>query len=115
MHFKLIVALVDDRHSEACLTAARDAGATGCTLISQARGEGIAPSKTFFGLNLKTQRDVLMFLVEEHLARHILEEIAEVGRFSESGGGIAFQLDVEDAVGVEHQIEKLTPIVEEEL
>jgi nitrogen regulatory protein PII len=115
MHFKLIVALVDDRHADECLTAAREAGATGCTSISQARGEGMNQSKTFFGLNLKTQRDVLLFLVEEHLSRHILETIAKVGHFNESGGGIAFQVDVEDAVGVEHQIEKLTPIVEEEL
>lgn len=115
MHFKLIVALVDDRHSEQCFAAAREAGATGCTFVSQARGEGMRQSKTFFGLNLKAQRDMLLFLVEEHLCRHILETIAEVGHFDESGGGIAFQIDVEDAVGVEHQIEKLTPLVEEEL
>ena len=115
MHFKLIIALVDDRHTDDCLKAARKAGATGCTRVSQARGEGMEESKSFFGLNLQSQRDVLLFLVEEHLSRHILETIAEVGRFGESGGGIAFQIDVEDAVGVEHQIEKLTPIVEEEL
>ncbi len=115
MRFKLIIALTEDRHSEDCLKAARQAGATGCTLINQARGEGIKQSRTFFGLNLQTQRDVLLFLVEEHLSRHILEKISEVGHFGEVGSGIAFQVDVEDAVGVGHQIEKLTPIVEEEL
>ena len=115
MHFKLIIALVDDGHSENCLKAARQAGATGCTQVSQARGEGMEQSKSFFGLNLQAQRDILLFLVEEHLSRHILETIARVGRFEESGGGIAFQIDVEDAVGVEHQIQKLTPLVEEEL
>jgi hypothetical protein len=30
------------------------------------------------------------------------------------GTGIAFQVDVEDAVGVEHQVESITPSLEEE-
>ena len=42
---------------------------------------------------------------EEHLSRSILETIARVGQFDETpGAGIAFQVDVEDAVGVSHQI-----------
>jgi nitrogen regulatory protein PII len=116
MHFKLLIALVEDNKTEQVLEAARNAGATGSTVINQARGEGIEKSKTFFGLNLETQRDVILFLVEEHLSRHILETIAQVGEFEEKPGtGIAFQIDVEDAVGVSHQIEELTSIVEEEL
>ena len=116
MHFKLLIALVEDNNTEPVLEAAREAGATGSTVISQARGEGIEKSKTFFGLNLETQRDVILFLVEEHLSRHILETIAQVGEFDDKPGtGIAFQIDVEDAVGVSHQIERLTSIVEEEL
>jgi nitrogen regulatory protein PII len=116
MHFKLLIALVEDNKTEPVLEAARDAGATGSTIISQARGEGVEKSKTFFGLNLETQRDVILFLVEEHLSRHILETIAQVGEFDDKPGtGIAFQIDVEDAMGVSHQIEELTSIVEEEL
>jgi hypothetical protein len=59
---------------------------------------------------------MLLFLVEEHLARHILEFIAEIGGFEKKpGAGIAFQLDVEDALGVSGQIRKLTDVVEEKL
>ena len=65
---------------------------------------------------METQRDVILFLVEEHLSRHILEKIAEVGEFeAKPGSGIAIQIDVEDAVGVTHQIEKLVDVVEAEL
>ena len=72
--------------------------------------------KTFFGLNLETQRDVILFLVEEHLSREILESIARVGEFDlKPGTGIAFQVDVEDAVGVVHQMAKLKEVVEDEL
>jgi len=116
MHFKLIIALVEDTKTDKIIDAARKAGATGATVISSARGEGLKPAKTFFGLNLETQRDVLLFLVEEHLSREILEHIEQVGAFDESPGtGIAFQVDVEDAVGVAHQVRTLTEKVEEEI
>ena len=116
MHFKLIIAFVEDSKTDTVMQAAREAGATGATIISNARGEGINKTKTFLGLSLETQRDVLLFLVEEHLSRHILEKIGEVGEFdSGPGTGIAMQIDVEDAVGVAHQVEELVHVVESEL
>ncbi|HEY9147585.1 MAG TPA: P-II family nitrogen regulator [Gammaproteobacteria bacterium] len=116
MHFKLLVALLEDDKTDKVLDAAREAGATGATVLNQARGEGMKQAKTFFGLSLETQRDMVMFLVEEHMSRKILERIAEVGEFDDKPGtGIAFQLDVEDAVGVVHQVQKLSAAVEEEL
>jgi nitrogen regulatory protein PII len=116
MRFKAIVVFVDDSKSDDILKAARDAGATGATVINNARGEGLRATRTFFGLTLETQRDVLLFLVEQNLSRKILEEISRVGEFDATPGtGIAFQIDVEDAVGVKHQIERLAKRVEEEI
>ncbi len=116
MHFKLIISFVEDSKTDMVMDAARKAGATGATVINNARGEGLSQKKTFFGLSLETQRDVVLFLVEEHLSRHILEEIAKIGEFEERPGtGIAIQIDVEDAVGVAHQIEKLVDVVGEQL
>jgi uncharacterized protein YaaQ len=116
MHFKLILAFVQDDKTDAIMAAAREKGATGATVINNARGEGLKSPKTFFGLSLETQRDVVMFLVEEHLAREILETIAEVGDFEQSpGSGIAIQVDVEDAVGLSQQVAQLSQYVEEEL
>jgi hypothetical protein len=115
MRFKLLVAFVDDHLTEAVTDAAREAGATGCTVLTNARGEGLEKKKTFLGLTLETQRDMILLLVEEHRARHILERVGEAGRFDTSPGtGIAFQVDVEDAVGVAHQVESITPRLEEE-
>ena len=116
MHFKLLVVFVEDSKTDAVMDAAREAGATGCTVISHARGEGLKPSKSFFGLTLTTQRDVVLLLVEQHLSREILEKICEVGQFDETPGtGIGMQLDVEDAVGVLGQAEKLSDVVEDML
>lgn len=116
MHFKLIIAFVEDDKTDLVLDTAREHGAKGATVINHARGEGLKKSKTFFGLTLETQRDVLLLLVEEHLSRHILEKIASAAEFdSKPGTGIAFQIDVEDAIGVMHQVEKLTKEIEDKL
>jgi hypothetical protein len=116
MHFKLIITFVEDSKTDDVMEAARLAGATGATIINNARGEGVEKKKTFLGLSLETQRDVVLFLVEEHLSRHILEEIARAGDFDHTPGtGIAIQLDVEDAVGVQHQIETLTALIEDKV
>ena len=116
MHFKLVLVFVEDSKTNAVMKAARDNGATGCTIINHARGEGVEEHKSFFGLTLAGQRDVLLLLVEEHLSRVILERIAEVGEFdAKPGTGIAIQVDVEDAVGVSHQAAVLTEVVEDQL
>ena len=116
MHFKLIIAFVEDNKTDDIMEAAREAGATGCTVINNARGEGITESKTFFGLTLSTQRDVVLLLVEQHLSRQILEHIGEVGEFdAKPGTGIAVLINVEDAIGVMHQSQELGDIVEENL
>ncbi len=116
MHFKLICCLTQDTITDKIVDAARARGATGSTIINSAKGEGMNIAKTFLGLSLETQRDVALFLVEEHLCRDILEAIAKVGEFDANpGSGIAFTINVEDAVGVTNQINGLSEIVEDEL
>ena len=116
MHFKLLIVFVEDAKTDDVLKAAREAGATGCTVISNARGEGYDAPKSFFGLTLSTQRDVLMLLVEKHMSREILEHIGVIGEFDDTPGtGLAIQIDVEDAVGALSQAEHLFEIVEEQL
>ncbi|MGI9416745.1 MAG: P-II family nitrogen regulator [Geminicoccaceae bacterium] len=115
MKFKLIVALVNDEETDLVLKTAREAGATGSTVITSGRGEGLTPAKTFFGLDLESQRDLILLLVEGHLSREILERIAEAGKFEHPGTGVAFQIDIEDAVGLQSQIEKISSEIEEKI
>ena len=116
MKFKLIVALVTDDMTDAVIQAAREKGATGCTVITNARGEGLKPTKTFFGLTLEGLRDVVLLLVEQHMSRHILEAVAKAARFDEAPGkGIAFQLDIEDAVGLTSQIATIESEIEDQI
>ena len=109
MRLKLIVALVSDEKTDVVIDAARAGGAT---IITSVRGEGLDPGKTFFGLDLAARRDVVLFLVIEPRARDILERIRDAGRFDEEpGAGVAFQVPIEDAVGLTTQL----PTIMEEL
>lgn len=105
MKFKVIMALIRPTITEKVLDAARNAGATGDVIIS-ARGSGSSKSKSFFGLELQDQTEILMFLVEQHSVDNILEAIHEAGELKEPGMGIAFVLNVEKVAGLESQMEK---------
>ena len=114
MNLKLIVALVAEDKTDTVVDAAREAGATGATVVDSCRGEGLVPEKSFLGLELSAQRDLVMFLVAEPLAREILETISTAAQFDdEPGSGIAFQLAIEDAVGLKSQSEQILKEIEE--
>jgi nitrogen regulatory protein PII len=116
VNLKLIMALVADDKTEPVLDAARAAGATGSTVITSVRGEGLEPVKTFLGLEVAAKRDVLMFIVAAPKAREILETINEAGCFDdEPGSGIAFQLSIEDAVGLGSQADAIKQEIEESI
>ena len=115
MKFKLIIVMTQDDLTDKAIEAARAKGAKGSTVINSARGEGLKPKKTFMGLNLTGQRDMVLFLVEEHHSREILEHIAEAcGYENEHGAGVAFMIDIEDAVGLAAQIRSISEDISKE-
>ena len=116
MDFKMIIALVSDDCTETVTSKARKEGATGATVITSGRGEGLEPAKTFFGLTLEGQVDIILFIVETHLSRNILEKIAEAGDFDNNPGtGIAMQINIEDAVGMKAQLETIEKEIEDQI
>lgn len=106
MRYRVILALVDEKHQEKVIESAKTAGATGVTILN-ARGEGIHKKSSFFGLELESHKDALLFLVEEHISDEIMDSIYEAGHFSEKGSGVAFCWTVDRAIGLESQIKKL--------
>jgi nitrogen regulatory protein PII len=104
MRFKTVIASVKPDYTDKVVDAAKEAGATGATIIP-ARGTGIHEAKSFFGLTLEAQTDIILFLIEEHLVSQILEAIVRAGEFEKPGTGMAFVLPVEQVVGLESQMD----------
>jgi nitrogen regulatory protein PII len=105
MRFKLIIATVKTDVTDSIVDAAKAAGATGAT-VTPSHGTGIHEAKTFFGLTLEAQTDMVMFLLEEHLVEVVLKAICKAGRFEKPGTGIAFVLPVDQVAGLESQMER---------
>jgi len=104
MKFKAIIATVKTDVTDSIVDAAKAVGATGATIIP-GRGTGIREAKTFFGLVLEAQTDILVFLLEEHLIDRVMKAIYEAGSFGKPGTGIAFVLPVDQVSGLESQME----------
>jgi len=104
MKFKTIFATVKSDITDDVVDAAKKAGATGATIIP-ARGTGIREAKTFFGLSLEAQTDIILFLLEEHMVDTIMATIGKAGRFDRPGTGIAFVMPVEQVIGLEIQMD----------
>ena len=112
MKFKIVFAPVKTHKTDPVVDAAKEAGATGATIIP-ARGTGMHEAKTFFGLTLEDQTDIVLFLLEEHIVKQVMEAIKTAGEFDKPGTGIAFVLPVEEVFGLESQMEKFKEDVRE--
>lgn len=108
MRFKLVMVFVDEDKTEAVMDASREAGATGATVISNARGQGLEKVVGIFGLEILNPRSVVLILTEERRVERIMTAIQQAGHLDESlGTGIALQLDVEKALGLSEHIKRL--------
>ena len=105
MQFKLIMAFVKPSITDAVVNAMKGAGATGATIIP-ARGTGIHEAKSFFGLSIEDQTDIIVFLVEEHVVENLMKVIQLAGKFDKPGTGIAFVIPIEHIAGLESQMKK---------
>ena len=105
MEYKSIVAMVKPNLTDMVVDSAKEAGATGATIIP-ASGTGAHEAKTFFGLSLDIRTDVVIFVVDDEMVEPVLSAIKEAGQFSEPGTGIAFVLALEQTAGFESQSSK---------
>ena len=105
MQFKLIMAFVKPSVTDDVVDAMKEAGATGATIIP-ARGTGIHEAKSFFGLSIEDQTDIIVFLVEEHVVEDLMKVMQLAGKFDKPGTGIAFVLPGEHIAGLESQMKK---------
>jgi len=93
---KLIVTIVNRGQTEEIMYAARQAGATGGTIID-AKGTGTEEDAIFFGIRLAPEKEMLIILSDVSNYSQILDAIKNHPLFNVRGTGIIFTLDVEEA------------------
>jgi len=95
----LIIAIVGRGFSDYVVSAARDAGATGATIIY---GRGTADSDMqVMGISLQPEREVVMILVKHNERKKIMREIVDKTSVIEEGRGICFSMPVTQVYGLE--------------
>ena len=97
--YSLVVAILNRGFSDVAMSAARNAGAKGGTVIS-ARSSGLHEEETFFGISILPEKEVVLILTSDDTRNAIMRAIIKHVGIESEGGGIAFSLPVTDVEGI---------------
>lgn len=92
---ELICVIVNSGFAEDIMHVARNAGATGGTII-RARGTGTEKDSSFFGITIVPEKEMLMILVRREQTDTILSAVQACPFLAEPGIGIVFCMPVEN-------------------
>ena len=99
--YDLIVSIVNKSQSEKVVEASKKAGAEGGTIIF-GRGTGIREQAKLFGITIEPEKELVLTLIRRDLTENVLNTIVAEAELNKPGKGIAFVLDVERVVGINH-------------
>ena len=103
MSYQVVFAALKPDVTDAVVDAAKECGISGATIVP-GRGTGLQEAKTFLGLTLETQTDVVFFLTEPELVEPVIAAIEKAGRLDEHGTGVVFTLPVDRVAGIKQEI-----------
>jgi nitrogen regulatory protein P-II 1 len=107
-NLELIVTIIPKGQSDKIVSASKEAGAEGGTIL-YGRGTGIHEHKKLFGIAIEPEKEVVLTLVPENKTDDILAAIVEAGELDKPGTGIGFVLETRKIVGINHLIESYEP------
>ena len=93
----LITVIVNTNHANDVMAAAREAGATGGTILT-ARGTGTQEDVKFFGITLVPEKEILMIVAERPDVDKIMSAVNSIPALCEPGGGIVYTMNVEEFI-----------------
>ncbi|MBR1925732.1 MAG: hypothetical protein IJ837_02630 [Clostridia bacterium] len=97
----LIFTIVDTGFSEKVVDASKKAGADGATII-HARGTSIRESKSFMGVAIQPDKEIVFTLVKKSQRKNVMKEIVKNCNLQTEGKGICFALPVDEIAGAPH-------------
>ena len=97
--YDLIITIVDLGHSDYVVDAAKDAGASGSTIL-HAKGANPHNKESFLGISLQSEKEIVLTLVKRENKKSIMNTIAIRTNLNREGNGFCFSLPVNDVVGI---------------
>ncbi|MFD1039263.1 P-II family nitrogen regulator [Virgibacillus byunsanensis] len=104
--YDLIVTIVNKGDSDDVIDASKKAGAEGGTVLS-GRGTGIHEQAKLFNILIEPEKEVVLTLISKDRTKEVLNSIEEDAELNKPGKGIAFVLDVDQTVGINHVLNKM--------
>ena len=101
MEFKheVILCIVNEGFSDEVMSAAREFGAKGGTVI-HARGTANPDAEKIYGIPISPEKEIVMIVVESKIKNDILKSLYEKVGLNTAGKGIAFSLPISEVVGL---------------
>jgi nitrogen regulatory protein PII len=96
----LIVAVVNQGYSDEIMAVAREAGATGGTVIN-ARGLVHQGPVKFFGISVQDEKEIITILASREHKASIMQAVSQAFGITSDAGGIVFSLPVDTITGLD--------------
>lgn len=96
---ELIMAVINEGHTDPVMDAARSAGAAGGTVL-HAKGTGGKLSEKFLGVSLADEKEVVLIVSKSSEKAAIMRAIAEQTGVDTPAGAIAFSLPISSVAGL---------------
>jgi nitrogen regulatory protein PII len=95
----LIVAIVNQGYSDEFMNTAREAGASGGTVIN-ARGQAHEGAVKFFGISVQEEKELIIILSNREKKVNIMRAVSEAHGLNSNAHGIVFSLPVDNVMGL---------------
>ncbi|MDE7162039.1 MAG: P-II family nitrogen regulator [Anaeroplasmataceae bacterium] len=97
--FEVIFCIVDAGFSDSVMSAARECGARGGTVLN-ARGTAREDAEKLFNISIQPEKEIVLILVNDEIKDDILHAIYKNVGLNTPAQGIAFSLPVDEVVGL---------------
>jgi len=96
--YELIVVLTNEGFTDMVMSAAREGGATGGTVL-HGKGTGYGQVEKFFSVSLAKEKEVILIVTKAEQKAAVMRSVIRNAGPSSKAGALVFSLPVKDAVG----------------
>ncbi|MDR1247840.1 MAG: hypothetical protein LBK63_00920, partial [Treponema sp.] len=104
--FDLIISVVNQGYSDEFMAVAREAGASGGTVVN-ARGMAHQGPVKFFGISVQDEKEIIAILSARERKAPIMQAVSQAFGISSQAAGIIFSLPVDSVAGLDLDSRKI--------